>query len=644
MLENRPIVAITIGYIIGIIMGLYCKISIVFLYVFIYIVYLILKKPPNKKFKLISFRRYFRYVKIVITKKVFIIILVVSIISNTIILYKNNQYEKIENELDGKELKIQAIVLSSPQDKEYKDVYKIKIENVSATGEISSDTNKISKELKNKKIYLNIKKNFNIDLKYGDKIILNGIFNQPATRTNYKGFDYKEYLKTLQIYGTVEAKQIMKQDAQNKFSILKYSNTIFLKIRELLQNNFENDIANVLMGIILGHTDEIDEDIKTNFSDSNISHVLAVSGMHVGYVILFTTIIFEKLIGRRKRKILTIISLICYVFIIGFSPSAVRAVIMGVLTILAGIVYRKSDVWINLSFSLLIILIDNPFLIKNISLLLSYMGTIGIILWSKTVDSKIKIPESIGIVIGASIAIVPIMSICFNQIPFLGLVISIIIGIIIGPIIIFGLIFIIISGCINLLKFIQIQYLLELVKNILTILVKILLEITEFCSDMPFGKIYVTTPNLIRIFIYYLIVLIIYFLVSIYFSKKNTAFTRRIRNLVSLLKYKCNQNKKRVISSILILVICSFIITIIPQNLRIYFIDVGQGDSTLICTPANNNILIDGGGSEIGDFDVGKNVVLPYLLDRGIKRLDYVIISHFDTDHVRSESYIYLMR
>ena len=69
----------------------------------------------------------------------------------------------------------------------------------------------------------------------------------------------------------------------------------------------------------------------------------------------------------------------------------------------------------------------------------------------------------------------------------------------------------------------------------------------------------------------------------------------------------------------------------IPKNLRIYFVDVGQGDCTLIMTPRNYSILIDGGGND--NYDVGKNTLLPYLLDRGITSIDYMIFSHFDTDH-----------
>ena len=66
-----------------------------------------------------------------------------------------------------------------------------------------------------------------------------------------------------------------------------------------------------------------------------------------------------------------------------------------------------------------------------------------------------------------------------------------------------------------------------------------------------------------------------------------------------------------------------------------YFIDVGQGDSCLVITEANQTILIDGGGNETSNYDVGKNVLVPYLLDRKIKKIDYIIFSHFDSDHCK---------
>ena len=72
----------------------------------------------------------------------------------------------------------------------------------------------------------------------------------------------------------------------------------------------------------------------------------------------------------------------------------------------------------------------------------------------------------------------------------------------------------------------------------------------------------------------------------------------------------------------------------LQKRLEIYFVDVGQGDCTLIKTPTNKTILIDGGGSEFGSFDVGERILLPYLLDRRINNIDYILISHLDSDHI----------
>ena len=92
--------------------------------------------------------------------------------------------------------------------------------------------------------------------------------------------------------------------------------------------------------------------------------------------------------------------------------------------------------------------------------------------------------------------------------------------------------------------------------------------------------------------------------------------------------------KKQILALILIITLIPNLISNFPnENLKIYFIDVGQGDSCLLVTPKNKKILIDGGGSET--YDVGKNVLIPYLLNRRINKIDYIICSHFDTDHVR---------
>lgn len=112
---------------------------------------------------------------------------------------------------------------------------------------------------------------------------------------------------------------------------------------------------------------------------------------------------------------------------------------------------------------------------------------------------------------------------------------------------------------------------------------------------------------------------------------------RRGRNLIALFKYKFRQKRKKYVSIALIPIIIFSLFKFVPKNLNIHFVDVGQGDCTFIETPYGKTILIDGGGSSSKDFDVGKSTLLPYVLDRGYTSIDYVFISHFDQDHVRSE-------
>ena len=119
-------------------------------------------------------------------------------------------------------------------------------------------------------------------------------------------------------------------------------------------------------------------------------------------------------------------------------------------------------------------------------------------------------------------------------------------------------------------------------------------------------------------------------------QRKLNQIQRKIINLYHLLKFKCRINQKKIIATTILISIVFCLIQLIPNNLEINFIDVGQGDCTFIVTPKNKTILIDGGGSKSESFDVGEKTLLPFILDKGYTKIDYIIISHFDQDHVRS--------
>lgn len=677
---KRPILVAVIGYIIGIIMGLYFKFSVAFLYAFIFLITASLKKlkakfkyikkqnnsillnqnqfkvnnitnqkSNNKKFNFFSVNRFLRYFKLILNKKVIILIILSSLISNFIVIEKNKKYDELYKNIE--KVEITGIIVSDKDEKEYKNVYNIEVISVNN-----------SKNFKNTNLYINVDKKIN--LSYGDLVNIKGKFKNPDSQRNYGGFDYKEYLKTKNIYGTVNVNNIKTID-KNKGNIIF---TKIYEIREKIKNEakkfLKQEEYSIFLGLILGDTSNIDDQIQENFQNSNMSHILAISGMHISYIIIGITILLNKTIGKRKSKIITIFILIMYIMLTGFSPSIIRASLMGVIVLIGGIIHRKSDTWTSMAISLFIILIYNPYLITNIGLQFSYIGTIGIILFNKNIlkllnkgkKNESKIKEILSVTISAQICLLPLILFHLNTFGIYFLITNILISFIIGPIIIIGFIFLIFiilkssylilaittSSIISLLLnsnlsiiILIINFLISIISIILNWGVQTILLISKV-SMLPFAKIYLRTPTIFEIIIYYLIVIIINFIYSA-LSNKNPSITEiRVKYTLELLKYNYKKHKKKCISTIILCVfITTTILIFIPKNLQIHFVDVGQGDSCFVVTPNNKTLLIDGGGSEFGSFDVGKNTLVPYILDRGYTKIDYILISHFDSDHVR---------
>lgn len=519
---------------------------------------------------------------LLITKnKKIIVILICLIISIGYVSILENKYSKI-SDMPIKEM---VTIISDIQEKEYKKVCTAKIVR------------------NNKKILINIKMSQDIpSIKYGDSLYIEGEFKKPEEARNYKGYNYKQYLKTKKIIGTVELE---------KAKILKSSNGSFIHniqkyIKDTINGTLTDEEGNLLLAILLGDKDKLSEDIQESFKTSNLSHMLAVSGAHVSYIILGLTYVLQNsIIGKKNEKIVCIIFLLFFMAITNFTPSVTRACIMAVLTLFSGIIYRKSDVYTNISVAALITLIFNPYNLLDLGFQLSYGGTIGIIIFIKRIQEKKSNSKVINYIkqmalvsIYANIIIIPIMMYHFNTVSFTFIISNIMASPILGIIVITGFLFIIAS--------ITVKPLTRLIAIFIKPILSILIKISQICSKLPFSNILVVTPYMFNVISYYAIILY-------------------------CIKSKKNNKCKIIICLLIVLILINFIIYIFPQKLRIFFIDVGQGDSTLIITPDKKTVLIDGGGSD--SFDVGEKVLLPYLLDRRILKVDYVLISHFDTDH-----------
>lgn len=554
-----------------------------------------------------------RYIKVIIKKSSLYLIIFTAILSNTFVILLNKQYEQGYKYLN-KLTTIRGVIVDNGTEKEYNIVYKLKIKE---------------KKCKNKVVYLSINKKYK-NLCYGDYIEATGNYIEPEIQRNKNGFNYKKYLKSKKILGTIRTEKIKLIKKEKINFVQMQCNKLKLKIINNINEMLDEKEANVLSGILIGEKAQIDENIIESFKKSNLSHILAISGMHINYIILGITILSKKQrISKKISYVIIIIFLIIFAIITDFSVSVIRAVIMSCIVIISKLLHMKVDIINTISISLLIILINNPFSIIDVGLELSYVGTIGIILFQKQIKSRLEkilnilnnknikkvIIKFLTVSISAQIAIIPIMAVYFNAFSISFLISSIIAIPIVEIILIYGLANIIISLFsmkISMIFAIPLKY-----------LIKILIFISNFISKIPFLTLTVVTPSLIEIISYYSIIFIETY--NFYIKNKPIYLLKRYEKIfIKKIEYR-----KIIYILCVVIIFCNFYIifnNIVNNNLDIFFIDVGQGDCCLITTPNNKKIIIDSGDNK-------KDILVKYLLDKRIKTIDYIIISHFDSDH-----------
>lgn len=607
---KRPILIITIGYTLGIIWGLYFNI-VSFCVLLLCIMALYCFIPKNFK----------RYIKVFLKPKVMYLAIVSFIIAYMCVGYINNQYD-IFYENIKEDVEYRGKVVTSCISKEYYDCYTVKLKSI--------DSNKCN----NKHLLLYVSKSENMkQYNCGDEIVFGGEISVPEGARNYMGFNYKEHLKKRNIYGTIRTNQ-------NKIQVIKKNSNIIYSIQDSIVNKVKQILPKrtegLFLGILLGKTEDIQEDDLEYFRKSSLAHILCVSGAHINYIILGITYLLNKIETHRNIKyVLTMGVLIFFMAVTGFSSSVIRSVVMASMLLISKIFYRKVDIINSICISLLCIIIPNPFKLLDVGVLLSYGGTIGIIVFNKPVENKLNkflidnkilkfINQSLSVCISAQIVILPISMYFFNNINCMFFISNILAGPIFGAIVIFG-------ACNIFISYINIE-IAKILAVFTDLLLEVLIAISKFSTYIPFSNIVVVTPHISTIIVYFIIIFAIRYIVSLY--KSNANFTikkllKKINMYKEIIKNKANMSK--IIKCIFAVVIFAILLKQLPHDLNVHFIDVGQGDSCLIITSQNKRILIDGGGDS--NYDVGKNILLPYLLDRGIATVDYIIVSHFDSDH-----------
>ena len=418
-------------------------------------------------------------------------------------------------------------------------------------------------------------KEFN-NLSYGDKIKVKGTLITPSKNTNQNTFNYQKYLYYKKIYYLVEATSINKI-ANNHNYLYTIKNTLYQKINKLKSSNY--------IKTLLFCDNTLSKEIKESYRINGISHLFSVSGMHINFFVSIIYLYLNKITyNKRIKYLITNIFIITYLILFP-SSSLLRSAVMSILysiNYLLKLKIKKIDILLlTLGVSLLI----NPFIIYDLGYIYSYTITFFLVLSSSTLKKKNKINKIIYISFLSFLVSIPIT--IYNS--FEINIISILLNIILVPII-----------SIIILPITILTYIFPILDSILYLFTNTLETISLFISKINITKIIFPKPSLLIIVLYYIIFLLSY------------------------------QNKKYFYLNIILLIII-YISPYLNSNFEVVMFEVGEADCHLIKYPYNKNtILIDTGKNE---YKI-KNEVIPYLKSIGIKKIDYLIITHGDEDHI----------
>ena len=428
-------------------------------------------------------------------------------------------------------------------------------------------------------------------IEYDLKIKALGKLEVPSNNTIFNLFNYKKYLINNNIYYLLSI---------NNFEIISKTNNPFYKIKNILHSRSSKTNNEYIDTFIMGDSTQLEKTKINSFRENGISHLLALSGLHVS---LFSTILFYCLkkikINSISSTIIVFIFLLLFAFISGFSPSIIRSILFFFISSINK-KYNldlKTNNILYLVFSTMIFI--NPFYIYNTGFILSFITTFFLIITIKEEKksyfkgllkmSLIAYLSSLGIsiyIFGSTNIISPVLNLIF--VPFVSFI---------------------------LFPLSVLSYLFNIFIYILKP-ISIIFEYLNFFFNRINVIIYFPKIRLIYVIIYYLLLLL-------FFKRNKVIYFALICFLLLFLK----------------------LTPFLDSNAYVYFLDVGQGDSIVLVMPhLKKVVMIDTGGkityqkdewkTRKKTYGIAKDSLIPFLRSIGINKINYLLSSHGDYDHM----------
>ncbi len=453
-------------------------------------------------------------------------------------------------------------------------------------------------------------------LNCGDMVEIDTVINKPRPSVNFFPPRSDSYFFVNNIHFTGYSKSALLVERVKRSGILmRLTGRMREKIRDLIEkkylkkDGYLKQEGQMLEALLLGDRGRLTPEVKEVLLKTGVFHLFAISGAHIGIIALFILFLLNRT-GLRMRKKYLILILILFTFLLltGFKISAQRAVLMATLISFAKMLYLKSDIINVISFTGFILLLKDPRYFLDPGFILTFTITAGIVSGRKIFFGETKknsyLKEMIAANLNASSLSIPLSLFFFMRYSFT--------GILAGPVL---LPLTALIMCLSL-PLIPIAFLPPLLGTPFIAIQDLPLRIFFFLADSFSKEINLTIFRAPPITFILFISILLYF--ALCFFGKKTIF-------------------KICFSLLYCAALSVIVIKPLPYNPafpEIYFLDVGQGDAHIVVLPGGDSLLIDGGGSRFGSFEVGKQIVLPFILRQGI-RIKWIAISHYHPDHCR---------
>lgn len=412
-------------------------------------------------------------------------------------------------------------------------------------------------------------------------------------------------------------------------------------VRDLFRWNLSAQNYALYRALILGERQGIDPKLREHFNIAGLGHILAVSGLHIGIIAWLAFLVSKRILSfsysltlkydiRRIAAIVTCFTVIFYTWLAGFQVSGQRAMIMALTYLFSIVLGREKETWSTLALAALIVLALNPNALFSISFQLSFIAVTGILWLAPELHKRIPEPFArpgqmnifhrlyihitglIVVTISATVFLLPVTSFYFHRVSIVSIAANLtvvpLMGIWVLPL---GLLS---ATCIHLSPSLATFFLQMGAWGL-----RWMMDIIRFWSSFDWASFWVVTPNGFEIILFYSLIFFLFFI------------RRRQWAKIGLL-----------IAVIAVIADSSYWIyqTRFNSQFRVTFLDVGQGSATLIQFPGRQRMLIDGGGFPRGSFDVGRMVVGPTLFHSKILRIDYLVLTHPQSDHMNGLRFI----